>query len=160
MHWRRALFVLGAIQHRGDTAHATYHSILAASSMRAHAPAHACTRLHGLAGLRLSKTIALPGGGQHFFFELPHYEGGAPSSLAFFWFEDAMPPQPGVSAPDLKQMIKAGRHPSAIGYRSSMDGSRNVYPKGSLNTATVVQFDESRRVQRGRGEDLRVPPHH
>jgi hypothetical protein len=128
--------------------------------MRAHAHAHACTRLHGLAGLRLSKTIALPGGGQHFFFELPHYEGGAPSSLAFFWFEDAMPPQPGVSAPDLKQMIKAGRHPSAIGYRSSMDGSRNVYPKGSLNTATVVQFDESRRVQRGGGEDLRVPPHH
>ena len=88
--------------------------------MRAHAHAHACTRLHGLAGLRLSKTIALPGGGQHFFFELPHYEGGAPSSLAFFWFEDAMPPQPGVSAPDRKQMIKAGRHPSAIGYRSSM----------------------------------------
>jgi len=61
-------------------------------------------------GLRLCKTIALPGGGQHFFFSLP--DGNA---LAFFWFKDAPGAMPGVSAPSLPQMLKTGQHPSAHG---------------------------------------------
>jgi len=61
-------------------------------------------------GLRLCKTIALPGGGQHFFFSLP--DGNA---LAFFWFKDAHGAMPGVSAPSLQQMLKTGQHPSAHG---------------------------------------------
>ncbi len=46
-------------------------------------------------GMPLVKTIELPRDmGQHFFFDI-----GNGDSLAFFWFKDAPPPAPGVSAP-------------------------------------------------------------
>ncbi len=45
-------------------------------------------------GMALTKTIELPGGGQHFFFDCGHGD-----SLAFFWFENAPAAVPGVSAP-------------------------------------------------------------
>jgi catechol 2,3-dioxygenase-like lactoylglutathione lyase family enzyme len=46
-------------------------------------------------GMPLIKTIDLPSGmGQHFFFDC-----GGGDALAFFWFPDAPPPAPGVSAP-------------------------------------------------------------
>ncbi len=46
-------------------------------------------------GMRLIKTIDLPGGsGQHFFFDM-----GGGNALAFFWFPDAPDAVPGVSAP-------------------------------------------------------------
>lgn len=46
-------------------------------------------------GMPLIKTIELPGGmGQHFFFDI-----GNGDSLAFFWFRDAPPAQPGSAAP-------------------------------------------------------------
>lgn len=46
-------------------------------------------------GLRLIKTIELPMDmGQHFFFDI-----GNGDSLAFFWFPDAPPGVPGVTAP-------------------------------------------------------------
>lgn len=46
-------------------------------------------------GMPLTKTIELPGGmGQHFFFDI-----GNGDSLAFFWFRDAPPAQPGAAAP-------------------------------------------------------------
>jgi catechol 2,3-dioxygenase-like lactoylglutathione lyase family enzyme len=43
-------------------------------------------------GMPLVKTIDLPGGGQHFFFDM-----GNADCLAFFWFPDAGLAQPGVS---------------------------------------------------------------
>jgi catechol 2,3-dioxygenase-like lactoylglutathione lyase family enzyme len=43
-------------------------------------------------GMPLVKTIDLPGGGQHFFFDI-----GNDDCLAFFWFPGAGPAQPGVS---------------------------------------------------------------
>ena len=46
-------------------------------------------------GMPLTKTIDLPGDmGQHFFFDI-----GNGDSLAFFWFPDAPPSQPGVTHP-------------------------------------------------------------
>lgn len=45
-------------------------------------------------GMALTKTIELPGGGQHFFFDC-----GNGDSLAFFWFPNAPAAVPGVSAP-------------------------------------------------------------
>lgn len=49
----------------------------------------------GLLGMPLIKTITLPRGmGQHFFFDI-----GNGGSLAFFWFRDAPPSQPGVTHP-------------------------------------------------------------
>ncbi len=48
----------------------------------------------GVLGMALTKTIELPGGGQHFFFDC-----GNGNSLAFFWFPHAPAGVPGVSAP-------------------------------------------------------------
>ena len=49
----------------------------------------------GVLGMPLVKTVALPeGAGQHFFFDI-----GNGDTLAFFWFPDAPPPQPGIAAP-------------------------------------------------------------
>ena len=48
----------------------------------------------GVLGMPLTKTIDLPGGGQHFFFDC-----GNGDSLAFFWFPDAPAAVPGVSMP-------------------------------------------------------------
>ena len=64
-------------------------------------------------GLTLKKGFDLPGYGQHFFFELPGSK--PPSCLAFFWFPDAPPARPGISAPDMNVMFTSGRHPSAVG---------------------------------------------
>ena len=47
----------------------------------------------GVLGMPLVKTVELPAGmGQHFFFDM-----GNDDCLAFFWFADAPPAQPGVS---------------------------------------------------------------
>jgi catechol 2,3-dioxygenase-like lactoylglutathione lyase family enzyme len=48
----------------------------------------------GVLGFKLTKTIEIPGGGQHFFFDI-----GGGDSLAFFWFADAPPVAPGISQP-------------------------------------------------------------
>ena len=44
-------------------------------------------------GMPLVKTVALPGGGQHFFFDC-----GGDTLLAFFWWADAPPAAPGVAS--------------------------------------------------------------
>jgi len=44
-------------------------------------------------GMPLIKTLEIPGGGQHFFFDV-----GNGTSLAFFWFADAPPKAPGIAA--------------------------------------------------------------
>ena len=49
----------------------------------------------GTLGMPLVKTVELPNGmGQHFFFD-----AGGGDCIAFFWFPDAPPPAPGISAP-------------------------------------------------------------
>ena len=65
------------------------------------------------AGLRLKKGFDLPGYGQHFFFDI-----GNGSELAFFWFNDAEPAQPGVAA--VKNIVGSRR-----GNISSAHGSMN-----------------------------------
>ena len=44
-------------------------------------------------GMPLVKTVALPDGGQHFFFDC-----GGDTLLAFFWWPDAPPAAPGVAS--------------------------------------------------------------
>jgi catechol 2,3-dioxygenase-like lactoylglutathione lyase family enzyme len=46
-------------------------------------------------GMPLTKTINLPNGGQHFFFDI-----GNGDSLAFFWFPGAAEASPGQAAPE------------------------------------------------------------
>ncbi len=54
-----------------------------------------------LLGMPLVKTIDMPGGGQHFFFDI-----GNDDCLAFFWFPGAQPSQPGIShAPGLPGQV-------------------------------------------------------
>ena len=57
-------------------------------------------------GMPLYKTVALPDGGQHFFFDC-----GGGDSVAFFWWPDAPPAAPGVAS------VKAFPHEpkSAVG---------------------------------------------
>jgi catechol 2,3-dioxygenase-like lactoylglutathione lyase family enzyme len=62
----------------------------------------------GLLGFPLVKTIELPGGGQHFFFDI-----GNGACLAFFWFPGAPPGEPGVSGP--RALPGVGDFESAIG---------------------------------------------
>ncbi|GBG30549.1 Hypothetical Protein FCC1311_067692 [Hondaea fermentalgiana] len=50
-------------------------------------------------GLRLTKTIALPDGGQHFFLD-----GGNGASVAYFWFPNAPKGQPGLTTIDLSNL--------------------------------------------------------
>ena len=47
----------------------------------------------GVLGMPLVKTVELPDGGQHFFFDC-----GGGSSVAFFWWKDAPPPAPGIAS--------------------------------------------------------------
>ncbi|HET6970931.1 MAG TPA: VOC family protein, partial [Phenylobacterium sp.] len=44
-------------------------------------------------GMPLVKTVALPDGGQHFFFDC-----GGGSLLAFFWWPDSPPAAPGIAS--------------------------------------------------------------
>lgn len=64
-------------------------------------------------GMTLKKGFDLPGYGQHFFFDM-----GNGSELAFFWFNDAKPAQPGVAA--VKNIVG-----SQQGNISSAHGSMN-----------------------------------
>lgn len=52
-------------------------------------------------GLKLIKTIALPDGGQHFFFDV-----GNGDALAFFWFPNAPASAPGVASVDPERLKK------------------------------------------------------
>ena len=63
-------------------------------------------------GMPLPKTLDIPGGGQHFFFDI-----GNGDSLAFFWFPHAPARQPGVSSP--------GSVPGSGGDIVSAHGSMN-----------------------------------
>ena len=60
----------------------------------------------GVLGMPLYKTVALPDGGQHFFFDC-----GGGDSVAFFWWPDAPPAAPGIAS--VKQFPEEPR--SAIG---------------------------------------------
>ncbi|MDG1086805.1 MAG: VOC family protein [Acidimicrobiales bacterium] len=56
----------------------------------------------------LIKTLEIPGGGQHFFFDC-----GSGDSIAFFWFPDAPPAAPGIASAE--DMPGRGRLLSAHG---------------------------------------------
>mmetsp|Transcript_15640 Transcript_15640/g.18951 ORF Transcript_15640/g.18951 Transcript_15640/m.18951 type:complete len:225 (+) Transcript_15640:40-714(+) len=53
-------------------------------------------------GLRLTKTIQLADGGQHFFME-----GGRGAAIAYFWWADAPQRAPGIANVDMENMTNA-----------------------------------------------------
>ncbi len=80
MEWRNQEFDLGGVNHLA----------LVCSDMKRTVEFYT-----KVLGMRLIKTIDLPGGsGQHFFFDM-----GGRNALAFFWFPDAPDPVPGISNP-------------------------------------------------------------
>lgn len=89
-------------------------------------------------GMPLIKTLEIPGGAQHFFFDC-----GNGDSLAFFWFPDAPPAAPGIAA--------AGEMPG---------GGRIVSAHGSMNHVAfdvpVDRFDEY--VQKLQDRGIEVSP--
>jgi catechol 2,3-dioxygenase-like lactoylglutathione lyase family enzyme len=56
----------------------------------------------GVLGFPLFKTVEMPGGGQHFFFDI-----GNGASLAFMWFPDAEPAAPGIASQHPKHFKSA-----------------------------------------------------
>ena len=88
-------------------------------------------------GLRLTKGFDLDGYGQHFFFDM-----GNGSELAFFWFNDAEPAQPGVAS--VKNIVG-----SRAGNISSAHGSMNHV---AFNVAPE-QIDDYREQLVGKGVD-------
>lgn len=80
-------------------------------------------------GLTLKKGFDLPGYGQHFFFDM-----GGGSELAFFWFNDAEPAQPGVAA--VKNIVG-----SRQGNISSAHGSMN-HVAFSVDADKIVAYRE------------------
>jgi len=65
----------------------------------------------GALGLKLTKTIQMPGGGQHFFMD----GGRSDCSLAYFWFPDAPPQQAGIATVDVQKMMRTGSFATAHG---------------------------------------------
>ena len=85
-------------------------------------------------GLTLKKGFDLPGYGQHFFFDM-----GNGSELAFFWFNDAEPAQPGVAA--VKNIVG-----SRQGNISSAHGSMN-HVAFSVAAEDIAAYREQRMAK-------------
>jgi catechol 2,3-dioxygenase-like lactoylglutathione lyase family enzyme len=96
-------------------------------------------------GMPLVKTVALPDGGQHFFFDC-----GGDTLLAFFWWADGPPAAPGIAS--VKDFPAEGR--SAVGSMNhvafDMDEDQLEASVGRLQAAgvhvsvpVVVNHDDS-----------------
>ncbi|HEY7916445.1 MAG TPA: VOC family protein [Acidimicrobiales bacterium] len=97
-------------------------------------------------GMRLIKTIQLPGNmGQHFFFDC-----GGGDSLAFFWFPDAPDGVPGVSAPadrpdrgDLTSAIGSMNHVAFDVPPEQIEHYRDRLVAAGVDCTEVANHDDS-----------------
>ena len=102
----------------------------------------------GVLGMPLVKTIELPRGmGQHFFFD-----AGNGSSLAFFWFPDAPPSQPGVTHPahlvgsgPLTTAHAAMNHVAFHVPEDKLEEYRDKLQRAGVPCTPVVNHDASER---------------
>jgi catechol 2,3-dioxygenase-like lactoylglutathione lyase family enzyme len=102
----------------------------------------------GVLGMPLIKTIELPNGmGQHFFFDV-----GNGNSLAFFWFPDAPPSQPGVTHPahlvgsgPLTTAHAAMNHVAFDVPEAKLDEYRRKLEQAGVRCTPIVNHDESPR---------------
>jgi catechol 2,3-dioxygenase-like lactoylglutathione lyase family enzyme len=100
----------------------------------------------GVLGMPLTKTINLPRGmGQHFFFDI-----GNGDSLAFFWFPDAPPAQPGVTHPahqvgegSLTTAHASMNHVAFDVPPEKIDEYRERLAKAGIDVTPVVNHDDS-----------------
>ncbi len=97
-------------------------------------------------GMRLVKTIELPGGmGQHFFFDC-----GGGDCLAFFWFPDAPDGVPGISAPrdrpDRAELTSAIGSMNHVAFRvapEKIDEYRDRLLRAGVDCTEVANHDDS-----------------
>ncbi|WP_324827346.1 VOC family protein [Qipengyuania zhejiangensis] len=96
-------------------------------------------------GMPLIKTVELPDGGQHFFFDC-----GGGASLAFFWWKDAPPAAPGIASVksfpyEAKTAVGSMNH-----FAFDMDEGdleialANLQDAGVPHTHAVVNHDDSK----------------
>jgi len=97
-------------------------------------------------GFPLIKTVELPAGmGQHFFFDI-----GGGNSLAFFWFDKAPPPAPGIAAPaarpdkgDLESAIGSMNHVSFNVPHERIGEIRQTLIDRGVECSKLVLHDDS-----------------
>jgi catechol 2,3-dioxygenase-like lactoylglutathione lyase family enzyme len=98
-------------------------------------------------GMPLTKTIDLPGGGQHFFFDI-----GNGDSLAFFWFPDAPDAAPGIASPaglpgkgSLTSAIGSMNHVAFDVPLDAIEGYVERLRAKGIDCSDVVNHDDSER---------------
>lgn len=99
-------------------------------------------------GMELAMTLSLPGGGQHFFFEM-----GSGQYLAFFWFPDAPAHSPGVAAPEAipgigKEITSAHGSMNHVSFKIPVDKFHEYKAKlesKGVETGPMLNHDESER---------------
>ena len=96
-------------------------------------------------GMPLVKTVELPGGGQHFFFDC-----GGDTLLAFFWWADAPPAAPGIASVkafpmDPKTAVGSMNHVAFDLDESQLEGSiaRLKAAGVEVSVPVVVNHDDS-----------------
>ena len=95
-------------------------------------------------GMKLIKTVALPDGGQHFFFDC-----GGGASLAFFWWADAPAAAPGVASVrsfprDAKSAVGSMNHIAFDVDEDMMETYlKRLADAGVLSVPQIVNHDDS-----------------
>ncbi|NND74751.1 MAG: VOC family protein [Ilumatobacter sp.] len=96
-------------------------------------------------GMPLVKTIAMPGGGQHFFFDI-----GNDDCLAFFWFPGAAPAQPGIShagsLPDRGDITSAHASMNHLAFDVPLERFeeyRDALADAGVEVSAILDHDES-----------------
>lgn len=96
-------------------------------------------------GMPLIKTVELPDGGQHFFFDC-----GAGSSVAFFWWKDGPPAAPGTASvksfpDDAKTAVGSMNHLAFDMEEAELENAIERLKHHDVpHTPVVVNHDDSR----------------
>lgn len=98
-------------------------------------------------GMKLAKTIAMPGGGQHFFFDMGHEE-----YIAFFWFPNAPKRAPGIASaselPGVGDIVTAHGSMNHVSFKIPLERFDEYKAKldaKGVRTGPVLNHDESER---------------
>lgn len=95
-------------------------------------------------GMPLFKTVQLPDGGQHFFFDC-----GGGASVAFFWWKDAPPAAPGIASVkhfpmDAKTAVGSMNHLAFDMEEEELEAALDrLEQAGVPHTPAVVNHDDS-----------------
>lgn len=99
----------------------------------------------GVLGMALVKTVAIPGGGQHFFFDV-----GDGSCVAFFTFPDAPPAAPGIAAApawpgqgDLRSAVASMNHLAFDVPLEELRSCRARLKERGIPCSPIVNHDDS-----------------